>query len=145
MKTIKIEKSLFYYKDSFEILENYFKEEFFEFNIEKQKKLLQFRRGIPVDISYGDNKSCYFGYGYYVDKQKFRRKIFPPDITMSFINYYFKQNVNEKDPQYHSTYILIDNDEVYVPDEITLGEVYEKYKRNDDILYCYLKPNPWYG
>ena len=76
MKTNKIEKSLLNYKDSFEILENYFKEEFFEFNNEKQKNLLKFRRGIPVEISYGENKSCYLGYGYYTDIKKFRRKIF---------------------------------------------------------------------
>ena len=145
MKTNKIEKTLSYYNDSFEILENYFKEEFFEFNSEKQTKLLKFRRGIPVEISYGENKTCYFGYGYYTDIQKFARKIFPPDATMSYINYYFKQKIHEKDPQYRHAYILKDKDEVPVPEEITIGEVYEKYKRNDDILYCYLKPNPWFG
>ena len=145
MKTNKIEKSLSYYKDSFEILENYFNEEFFEFNVEKQKKLLQFKRGIPVEISYGENKNSYFGFSYYVDKHKFRRKILPPDTTMSFINYYFKREIKEKDPQYRVTYILMDNDEVSVPDEITLGEVYEKYKRNDDILYCCLMPGAWMG
>ena len=64
---------------------------------------------------------------------------------MSFISNYFKQNIKEENPQHHSTFILTDNNEVYVPEEITLGEAYEKYKRNDGILYCYLKPNPWFG
>ena len=144
MKTIKIEKTLSYYKDSFEILENYFKEEFFEFNIEKQKKLLKFRRGIPVNISYSEYKPklSFFGYSYDVDTQEFRRKIFPPDTPMSFIRYYFNKQIKEKDPQFRFTYILTDNGEVQVPEEITHEEVYEKYKRNDDILYCDLKPEP---
>ena len=35
--------------------------------------------------------------------------------------------------------------EVNVPGEITLSEVYKKYKRNDGILYCYFMPEPLYG
>ena len=145
MKTNKIEKTLSYYKDSFDILENYFKDEFYEFNIEKQKKLLQNRRGIPIEVSYGEDTLSIFSY--YTTKKNLGRKIVPPDATISFISYYLRRVFKPLPTDIHADMLILDeNDkEVNVPGEITLSEVYKKYKRNDGILYFYFLPAPVWG
>ena len=134
IKSNNIEKSLKYYKDNFEILEDYFKNDFFEFDIEEQKKLSKYRRNIPIEVSFSKEVPGFFGG--FKELNIVIKKFFSPDTTISFISYYFR-NIMKVEP--HEVVYLLAEKKHTLCGDITLPEVYEKYKRNDGILYLHLQ------
>jgi hypothetical protein len=128
IKEIKIKDDLEYLNNIFKQIEDYFSNEFFEFDEEKQKNKLLSWKEIPVVISYDKIKE-----GYFTTKKKTITKnmLLSPDMTIGQFHCLVRKNMDIKDEDFY----ILANRKVVLQLNLTLKEIYDKYKRDDYILY----------
>ena len=113
-------------------MEKYFINTFFEFDSEKQKQILKFRKKIPVEISFEEfrNSFSFFSKGNKKIKDN-EKKLCPPEITINQLIYLYRNKM--KLDKKEAIYMFV-NGKTSVTGELTLSEVYDKYKNDDNIL-----------
>jgi hypothetical protein len=128
IKEIKIKDDLEYLNNIFKQIEDYFSNEFFEFDEEKQKNKLLSWKEIPVVISYDKIKE-----GYFTTKKKTITKnmLLSPDMTIGQFHCLVRKNMDIKDEDFE----IFANGEGLLQLNLTLKEIYDKYKRDDYMLY----------
>jgi len=133
IKKKEFKSTLEYYEKSFNSLKNYFIDEFFESNKDKQKQLLLLQTKIPVIFDFIKLKTGLFSNGGFkvldVAQKKF---LFPPDVTISFVTFSMRKHMKVDGKEV--CYCLV-NGKYNVGYELTMFEVYKKYKQNDDLLH----------
>ena len=127
IKEIELKDNLEYYNNIFKQIENYLSNEFFEFDEEKRKKKLTFWNKIPLIISFNKGIKKLLKN----KKMDIKKLLVNPNMTIGMISHIIRKEM--KDPD-ESLYFLI-NKKRSVTYEITLKEIYNKYKADDDMLY----------
>lgn len=130
LKNIDLKKNLDYFENISLEMEKYFVNTFFEYDSEKQKQMIKFRKRIPVEISFEEIRDSFFSKGYKKIKDN-ERKLFPPETTISKISYLYRNKL--KIDKGECVYIYA-NRKSGLSGDLTLSEVYNKYKNDDNIL-----------
>ena len=126
IKEIKLKDNLDYYNNIFKQIENFLSDEFFEFDEEKRKSKLYFWNKIPLVISFHkDLKKILKN-----KKMEVKKLLANPKMTMANVSSIIRKEM--KNPE-RSLFFLI-NKKISVNYEITLKEIYDKYKDDDGYL-----------
>ena len=129
IKEIISKDNLEYFISTFKQIEEYFSNEFFEFNEEKQKNKILFWNKIPLEISLTKNAKK----AYKIKKLDKTKYLLPLDFTMGQFSYLLKKKLNID--QNDDLFFLLVNGKVSCPYEMNLKDIYDKYKKEDNILY----------
>ena len=129
IKEIISKDNLEYFISTFKQIEEYFSNEFFEFNEEKQKNKILFWNKIPLEISLTKNAKK----AYKIKKLDKTKYLLPLDFTMGQFSYFLKKKLNID--QNDNLFFLLVNGKVSCPYEMNLKDIYDKYKKEDNILY----------
>ena len=132
LKNIDLKKNFDYFENISLEMEKYFINTFFEFDSEKQRQILKFRKKIPVEISFEEfrNSFSFFSKGNKKIKDN-EKKLCPPEITINQLIYLYRNKM--KLDKKEAIYMFV-NGKTSVTGELTLSEVYDKYKNDDNIL-----------
>ena len=127
IKEINLNDNLDYFNNKFKQIEDYFSNELFEFDEEEQRKKLLFWKKIPVIISHNKTKG-----GLFKKKTEIKKKLLmPQESTIGQLSSYLRKDFDIKE---ENSFILMHNGRG-VDFHLTLKEVYDKNKNDDNILY----------
>ena len=127
IKEIELKDNLEYYNNIFKQIENYFSNEFFEFDEEKRKTKLIFWNKVPIIISFNKSIKKLLKN----KKMDIKKLLVTPNITIAMLSHIIRKEM--KDPD-ESLYFLVNKKRSFTY-EITLKEIYNKYKADDGMLY----------
>lgn len=132
IKNKELKSSLEYYEKSFNLLKNYFMDDFLEYNKNKQNELLSWLTKIPVIFNFRKLNTSIFSKSGFKDLNITKKWLLPPDTTIGFISSKLRKEmkVDEK-----VAFFCMVNGKYSVGYELDISEVYEKYKQNDGYLY----------
>ena len=136
IKEINLKNDLMHYNNIFKPIEDYLSNEFFEFDEEKQKfKLLSWGK-IPLIISVSKDAKKLFK-NKKIDILKY---LIPHDWTVSQLqSLLFTKMKNHN----YGIYIFVNS--IAIGDNRTIKEIYDKHKKDDNILYLQLESGLRYG
>ena len=138
IKGINIEENLEYYNNTFKQIEDYFTNEFFEFEEEKQKGKLCLWNKIPIIISFDRSAKKIFK----IKKINTKKYDVPFDITISQLHFILRKDMKIKK---EGAMFLLINGKKMIPFDLNLQEIYDKYKKDDNLLYLTVASEFVYG
>lgn len=127
IKGRKIENDLEYYNNTFKQIENYFSNEFFEFDEEKQKLKLKFWNKIPIIISFDNTIKKLFN----IKMPNPKKILLSKNITLSQLYQLIKKDMISQKEHFN----FLAKNKYHVTYDLNIEEIYNKYKADDDILY----------